>query len=118
MNKSGALDTQTTISQLREAIGGFVSERSWQRYHSPKNLALSIAIEAAELVERFQWCSAEESVALVKDAQVCALVADELADVTIYCLALANQADIDLSAAILSKLERNVDRFPVGYDPT
>ena len=118
MDESEALDARTTVSELREAIGRFVKERSWGRYHTPKNLAMSIAIEAAEVMERFQWYSSEESVALVKDAEVCTAVADELADVVIYCLALSNQADIDLSAAIRSKLDRNADRFPIGYDPT
>jgi NTP pyrophosphatase (non-canonical NTP hydrolase) len=95
-----------------------VKERSWERYHTPKNLAMSIAIEAAELMERFQWVSSDESIELVKDAGARAAVADELADVLIYCLSLSNQADIDLSAAVLAKLERNEDRFPIGYDPT
>ncbi len=118
MYKSETLDARTSLLELRQAIDGFVKERSWERYHTPKNLAMSIAIEAAEIMERFQWHSAEESVALVKHADVCAEVADELADVMIYCLALSNQADIDLSAAIRSKLKQNADRFPVGYNPT
>ena len=118
MDESEALDARTTVSELRQAVGRFVEERSWQRYHTPKNLSMSIAIEAAELMERFQWYSSRESIDRVKDAGVRAAVADELADVIIYCLALSNQADIDLSGAILSKLERNADRFPIGYDPT
>ncbi|NIM94503.1 MAG: nucleotide pyrophosphohydrolase [Anaerolineales bacterium] len=118
MDESERLDSQTTVLELREAIGHFVKERSWERYHTPKNLAMSIAIEAAEVMERFQWYTAEESVALVKDTEVCRDVADELADVVIYCLALSNQADIDLSSAIRAKLDRNMDRFPIGYDPT
>ena len=112
------MDVRTTVSELRQAVGQFVRERSWERYHTPKNLAMSIAIEAAELMERFQWYSSEESVTLVKDAEVYTAVADELADVVIYCLALSNQADIDVSAAIRDKLDQNADRFPVGYDPT
>ena len=118
MDNSEALDERTTLLELRQAVGEFVRDRSWERYHTPKNLAMSIAIEAAEIMESFQWYSAEESAALVKDAEVCSKVADELADVIIYCLALANQADIDLSAAIRSKLDQNTNRFPVGFDPT
>lgn len=118
MHDSDALDFQTTISDLRQAVDRFVRDRSWERYHTPKNLAMSVAIEAAELMERFQWYSSEESIALMKDAEARNAVSDELADVLIYCLALANQADIDLSGAILSKLDRNAGRFPVGYDPT
>jgi NTP pyrophosphatase (non-canonical NTP hydrolase) len=79
---------------------------------------MSIAIEAAEIMEHFQWYSAEESRALVKDEHVQALVADEVADVIIYCLSLANQLDIDVSTAVRAKLERNRGRFPIGYMPT
>jgi dCTP diphosphatase len=118
MDDSETSDARTTVSALQQAVDRFVSERSWERYHTPKNLAMSIAIEAAEVMERFQWYSSEESVILVKDDEVCAAVADELADVVIYCLALSNQADIDLSAAIRSKLDQNAERFPVGYNPT
>jgi NTP pyrophosphatase (non-canonical NTP hydrolase) len=118
MNNSETLDARTTLLELRQVVDGFVKERSWERYHTPKNLAMSISIEAAELMERFQWHSAEECAALVKDAEVRSEVADELADVMIYCLALSNQADIDLSAAIRSKLDQNTERFPIGFDPT
>jgi len=115
---SEELDSHTTVSALRQAVGRFVKVRSWESYHTPKNLAMSIAIEDAELMECFQWYSSAESIDLLKEAGVRTAVADELADVIIYCLALSNQADIELSAAILSKLERNADRFPIGYDPT
>jgi dCTP diphosphatase len=118
MDDSESSDARTTVAALRQAVARFVNERSWERYHTPKNLAMSIAIEAAEVMERFQWYSSQESVTLVKDAEVCTAVADELADVVIYCLALSNQADIDLSAAIRNKLDQNAKRFPVGYDPT
>jgi dCTP diphosphatase len=118
LHPSEPLDSRTTISALRLAVSRFVKERSREHYHTPKNLSMSIAIEAAELMERFQWCSLEKSIALAQDGEGRAAVSDELADVLIYCLALANQADIDLSAAILDKLERNAGRFPIGYSPT
>lgn len=118
MDASQPLDTLTTVSALRQAVSQFVAERSWEHYHTPKNLSMSIAIEAAELMEHFQWGSLEESDSLVQNSESRLTVADELADVLIYCLALANQADIDLSSAILTKLERNAGRFPVGYNPT
>jgi NTP pyrophosphatase (non-canonical NTP hydrolase) len=118
LDESEAIDTQTTVSTLKKAVSRFVKERSWERYHTPKNLAMSIAIEAAELMEPFQWYSSAESVDLLNDAEVHAAVGDELADIMIYCLALSNQANIDLSASVLAKLDRNVARFPIGYDPT
>ena len=110
-------DGQTTIGELRAAIAAFVAERSWERFHTPKNLAMSITIEAAEVLECFQWHSSEASAAIMKDAGIRASVADELADVVIYCLALCNQSGIDLSAAIRRKLDQNADRFPIGIDP-
>jgi NTP pyrophosphatase (non-canonical NTP hydrolase) len=79
---------------------------------------MSIAIEAAELMEIFQWISSAESGERVQDPDIRAAVADELADVIIYCLSLSNKADIDLSAAVLDKMKRNADRFPIGNDPT
>jgi NTP pyrophosphatase (non-canonical NTP hydrolase) len=112
------LDSKTTISQLRDEVQQFVKERDWEQYHTPKNLGMSIAIEAAEIMEHFQWYSNEKSVELVRKPETKKLVADELADVMIYCLILSNQAEIDISSAIKSKMKRNQGRFPVGYKPT
>jgi len=110
-------DNETTIWELREAIGAFVAERSWQRFHTPKNLAMSIAIEAAELMELFQWQDTEGASNGPGTQKSNAHVADELADVLIYCFALANREGIDLSAAILAKLGRNAERYPAGCEP-
>ena len=81
-------------------------------------MAMSIAIEAAEIMEHFQWYGTGESRELVKDDETRAQVANEVADVMIYCLALANQLDIDLSTAVRKKLESGRSRFPIGYMPT
>ncbi|NIS78665.1 MAG: nucleotide pyrophosphohydrolase [Anaerolineales bacterium] len=110
-------DSETTISQLRDEVRKFAEERSWGRYHTPKNLGMSIAIEAAEIMERFQWCSSEKSLELAKESETQSLVADELADVLIYCLILAYQAEIDISDAVRSKLDRNKGRYPIGFMP-
>jgi NTP pyrophosphatase (non-canonical NTP hydrolase) len=112
------MDDQTTIAELRSVVQKFVDDRNWAEYHTPKNLSMSIAIEAAEILEHFQWRTAEESICLLEDNEAYAEIIDELADVLIYCLSFANQADIDLSRAICAKLDRNEDRFPVGYMPT
>ena len=112
------MDDQTTIAELRLVVQKFVDDRNWAKYHTPKNLSMSIAIEAAEILEHFQWRTAEESISLLEDNEAYAEIIDELADVLIYCLSFANQADIDISRAIRAKLERNEDRFPVGYMPT
>jgi NTP pyrophosphatase (non-canonical NTP hydrolase) len=106
-------DESTTIGTVRAAVRDFVEARDWQQYHTPKHLAMSIAIEAAEIMEHFQWFDAEESTERMADEGRRAEVADELADVMIYCLSLANSLDIDASAAIGKKLVRNESRFPV-----
>jgi NTP pyrophosphatase (non-canonical NTP hydrolase) len=106
-------DDSTTVGTLRAAVDRFVAARDWYTYHTPKNLAMSIAIEAAELMEHFQWYGLEESVARLADPAEHAAAADELADIVIYCLSLANRAGMDVSAAVLAKLERNESRFPV-----
>ena len=105
-------DTKTTVDELRQAVAAFVDARDWRPFHGPKNLAMSIAIEAAELMERFQWLTTEEAQAAVKDPAELAAVADELADVIIYCLSLSNALDLDLSSAVLGKLQTNEHRYP------
>lgn len=112
------LDTQTTVDSLRKEVHHFMNERNWEGYHSPKNLSMSIAIEAAEIMEHFQWYTNEESRKLVEDEQFLAMVADEVADVLIYCLTLANQLDIDVSTAVRKKLESGRRRYPIGHMPT
>ncbi len=105
-------DAHTTVGVLRQAVADFVDDRDWRPFHTPKNLGMSIAIEAAELMERFQWLTAEEAQAAVEDPAERAAVADELADVVIYCLSLSNALDLDVSSAVLGKLETNEGRYP------
>ena len=105
-------DAHTTVEDLRAICRQFVAERDWAVFHSPKNLAMSIAIEAAEIMEHVQWLTGEESRALVTDPVARAALADELADVVIYCLMLANSAEIDVSQAVSTKFARNQLRFP------
>jgi NTP pyrophosphatase (non-canonical NTP hydrolase) len=104
-------DRRTTVIELRERFREFVRERDWEQYHSPKNLAMSVAIEAAELMEVFQWCTLEEAWK-VRQSPELEHVREELADVIIYCLSLANQMDIDISSAVGEKLEKNATRYP------
>ena len=107
------IDEQTTVAALRDAVERFVGARDWEQYHTPKNLAMSIAIEAAEIMEHFQWLTLEQSRAVMANKATHAAVADELADVLIYCLRFANRTGIDVSEAVLRKLARNESRFPV-----
>ena len=106
-------DSTTTIDQLKGLVNRFVQERSWESFHSPKSLSMSIAIEAAELMEHFQWTNPESpTLAIAHDAPV----AQELSDVIAYCLALANVLGIDVSRSLESKMERNQLKYPVGVD--
>ena len=117
MTEISESDANTTVSTIRAEVQQFGLERDWGKYHTPKNLSMSIAIEAAEIMEHFQWQSSEQSSKLVREPEIKQLVADELADVLIYCFILADQAEIDISSAVRSKMARNQKRYPVGYMP-
>ena len=106
------MDAHTTVGTLRQAVAAFVDARHWQPFHGAKNLSMSIAIEAAELMERFQWLTTEEAQAAVKDPGERTAVTDELADILIYCLSLSNALDLDVSSAVLGKLQTNEQRYP------
>ena len=105
-------DDKTTIEDLKQLVENFVNQRNWQQFHAPKNLAMSLAIEAAELMEHFQWIDAEESRRLADDQQRRAEVADELSDVLCYALAMANTLKIDLADAIRAKMVKNEQKYP------
>lgn len=107
------MDAETPLQELRTRVQQFVEARHWDGFHTPKNLAMSIAIEAAELMEHFQWCDVDAAGDLVADPVQRAAIADELADVIIYCLSFANSAQIDVAAAVQAKMDRNEKRFPV-----
>lgn len=98
---------QGTIDRIRK----FRDERDWLQFHNPKNLAVSVSIEAAELLELFQWTSGEESARYAADNRE--KVSDEMADVAIYLLELADILGIDLAKAIDAKLEKNAVKYPV-----
>lgn len=106
------LDDRTTVGQLRRAVADFVDARDWHPFHGPKNLSMSIAIEAAELMERFQWLTTDEAEEAAADPQERAATAEELADIIIYCLSLSNALDLDVSSAVLGKLQTNERRYP------
>ena len=108
----------TTLHDLQAAVARFVSERDWDVYHTPKSLSMSVAIEAAEIMELFQWHGNEASRAVAANPAWQAELAGELADVLIYALALANVSEIDAGEAVLTKLARNQQRFPPGQLPS
>jgi dCTP diphosphatase len=101
-----------SLADLQSALDAFVEERNWAQFHTPKNLAMGVAIEAAEIMEHFLWCSPDESYALPKDKR--AEVAHEIADVLMYLLGLGRALDIDIIAAARDKLVLNREKYPVG----
>ncbi len=105
-------DTSTTIEELKQLVHDFVAERDWQQFHSPKNLSMALAIEAAELMEHFQWISLAESRALAEDDEKLAEVGEELADVFAYSLALADELGLDLAEAVRDKMVKNALKYP------
>lgn len=119
-----------TIGELSEIVNQFVRERDWEQFHKPKNLAMSIAIEAAEIMEHFQWTDAESTDASseasngsnTSDSGGAANespVAEEIADVLAYLLRLATVLGIDPGQALVAKMKKNAIKYPVGqaYEP-
>lgn len=101
-----------SIIDLKNKIKNFVNERSWNEAHNPKNLSMSISIEAAELMEIFQWKNIEES-KNINNSDEFEHFKEELADVLIYCLSMANQLDINISEIINDKIKKNALKYPV-----
>lgn len=99
-------DYESVRAQLR----AFVDERAWDAFHTPKDLALSVAIEAGELLEIFQWRDLQAADLAPEDRQ---RIAEEVADVAMYCMLLADKAGFDLPGAVADKLARNAEKYPV-----
>ncbi len=105
-------DSETTLAELRRLVDEFVDQRDWHQFHTPKNLAMSLSIEAAELMEHFQWLTAEQSRAVAQRPEQLSAVGEELADVLCYALAMANELGLDLSTALRGKMEKNAQKYP------
>lgn len=106
------MSTEYELIQLRDALRQFAAARDWERFHSPKNLAMALAGEAGEVIEHFQWLSEQESATLPNETRE--EVALELADVLLYLVRLADVLNIDLAEAAKRKLGINAGRYPVA----
>ena len=106
------MDPNTTVEELKALVAEFISARKWEKHHTAKNLAVSIAIESAELMEHFQWLNPDEVQQMLAEPEARANIGDELADVLIYAISFALQADLDISEIVHSKMARNEVRFP------
>ncbi len=111
MNDARNGDDLASLEDLRDAQRRFAAERDWEQFHAPKNLAMALSVEVAELLEHFQWLSEEQSKQL--SAELHTKVREELADVLIYLVRLADKLDVDLLAAARDKMVLNADKYPV-----
>ena len=98
------------MKQLRDTLRKFVAERDWDQFHSPKNLAMALGVEAAELMEHFHWLSEEQSRRLAPEKLD--EVRDEMADVLVYLVRLADKLDVDLLDAAAKKIGKNALKYP------
>ncbi|MEW2248147.1 nucleotide pyrophosphohydrolase [Streptomyces sp. NPDC058733] len=104
------------LAQLQRRLAEFAAARNWQPYHTPKNLATALSVEAAELVEIFQWLTPQESAHVMEDPDTAHRVRDEVADVLAYLLQLCEVLGVDPLTALAEKIERNEKRFPAPGD--
>lgn len=106
-------DQQTTVAELKKLMDDFVAARNWRQFHDPKNLSASIAIEAAELMEHFQWLHSDSVLAVKHDEKEMANIREEVADILAYLLSFATAMDIDLADALRAKMKKNEQKYPV-----
>ena len=101
-----------TLTDLRDALRKFAAEREWDQFHTPKNLAMAVSVEAAELLEHFQWLTDEQAKTLRGDQLL--KVQEEIADVFLYLARLADKLGINMLAAASKKMELNANKYPVA----
>jgi dCTP diphosphatase len=101
------------IEEIRQRLAQFAEARNWDQFHSPKNLSMALAAESAELLEIFQWLTDEQSREIVNDEKEMALIRQEIADVMIYLVRLADKLDVDIDKAVMEKIDINEKKYPV-----
>lgn len=106
-------DKTTKIEELKELLREFRDERNWQQYHTPKDLAEAIIIEAGELLELVLWKKTKETLKMHENGESKERLREELADVVIYCLNFADVTDIDISEAVEDKIKKNSQKYPI-----
>jgi dCTP diphosphatase len=107
------MDKEMTIEELKKIVVKFMEERDWKKYHTPKDLAISVNIETAELLELFQWKTNEEINEMLKNNEKYQMVLEELADIFIYCLYLANSVNADITKIVNDKMKQNEKKYPI-----
>lgn len=113
MKNKKTTQKKLNITEIQEWLRTFAKARDWEQYHTPKNLVMAVAGEVGELVEIFQWLTEEESCRLRRRGKERTKVEDEMADVFVYILRLADILSIDLQSAVWKKLHKNQRKYPV-----
>lgn len=101
------------LEKIDKELTQFAADRDWDQYHSVKNLAMALSVECAELVEIFQWMKEEESNRVKEDPVAMERLRDEVADVFLYLMRIVQKTDMDLEAAVMAKLKKNAEKYPV-----
>ena len=104
--------SETNLENLAIRLKKFSIARDWEKFHTPKNLAMALSVEVSELAEIFQWMTAEESVIVMNDQKLADAIKDELADIALYLVRLSAILKVDLLAEASAKIDRNETRFP------
>ena len=105
-------DATTTVAELKSLVEDFVTQRAWEPFHDAKNLSCSIAIEAAELMEHFQWLRSDQLSSVREDEAQMQQVREEIADVLAYVVSFASTMEIDLASALKDKMQKNAVKYP------
>ncbi|MEU4209229.1 nucleotide pyrophosphohydrolase [Streptomyces sp. NPDC026206] len=114
---TGHPEQHLDLHALQRRLAAFAAERDWQPFHTPKNLASALSVEASELVEIFQWLTPEQSARVMEAPATAGRVEDEVADVLAYLLQFCEALGIDALAALSAKIDRNERRFPAPGKP-
>ena len=112
--QSAAQDDHTTLRELKQLVRDFVDARDWRQFHTPKNLSMALAIEAAELMEHFQWVEPAASRKIADEPDKLAEVGEEMADVLCYLLAIANELQLDVASTMRAKMVKNEQKYPAA----
>ncbi|MFJ8041618.1 nucleotide pyrophosphohydrolase [Kitasatospora sp. NPDC096147] len=107
------MTSDKTLDELQQRLTDFAAARGWEPFHTPKNLAAALTVEAGELLEIFQWLTPEQAATVMADPERAHRVRDEVADVLAYLLQFCTSVGVDPADALAAKIERNEVRFPV-----
>ena len=105
------MEKKLSVAEFQQLVDDYVTERGWKKYHKPKDIAISVAIESSELLELFQWKPDPMETGKL-DKELKARIGEELADIVIYSACMANALDIDLSEVLLGKIKKNRRKYP------